>query len=253
MIQVVLRSSPALPATSASVSAKGLIKLGHRVVMADLSADRVRERASEAGLQSDSFRALTLDVSQEESANAAIEFSIDEFGALDILVNNAATVTPSCPLAELSVDLWKLAFDVNVTGAWLMSKAAIAHMKPKKSGVILNVSSQLGHVAAPGRGAYSSTKAALHALTRAITADYGDQGIRAVSNFARCDPHDPTHVTLWLRRKSVRSTRRQISGRSSGHCGRRRGDRNVPAERWRRFHQWHRHAGRWWLHRRLIF
>ncbi len=160
---------------------EGLIKLGHRVVMADLSADRVRERASEAGLQSDSFRALTLDVSQEESANAAIEFSIDEFGALDILVNNAATVTPSCPLAELSVDLWKLAFDVNVTGAWLMSKAAIAHMKPKKSGVILNVSSQLGHVAAPGRGAYSSTKAALHALTRAITADYGDQGIRAVS------------------------------------------------------------------------
>jgi NAD(P)-dependent dehydrogenase (short-subunit alcohol dehydrogenase family) len=71
--------------------------------------------------------------------------------------------------------------DVDLTGAWLLTRACVPHMAANGGGMVLNIASQLGHVAAPGRGAYGVGKAALIALARAIAVDHAAQGIRAAS------------------------------------------------------------------------
>jgi NAD(P)-dependent dehydrogenase (short-subunit alcohol dehydrogenase family) len=158
-----------------------LVKNKYLVIMGDKNVVRLRERVADAKIDEQHCAVIELDVSQEASADAAVAYAISRYGRIDALVNNAATVTPTSPVGALSVDLWREAFNVNVTGTWLMCRATIPHMLHPNSGVILNVASQLGHVAAEGRGAYSATKAALHSLTRSLTADYGKQGLRAVS------------------------------------------------------------------------
>ncbi|MDH2239225.1 SDR family oxidoreductase [Pigmentiphaga sp. GD03639] len=125
--------------------------------------------------------ALGCDVADAGSSRQAVEAAVAHFGALHVLVNNAAIVSPRLPLAELGVDDWQQALDVNVTGAFLMAKWAIPHLLGAPGAFVLNVASQLGHVTNPGAGAYSTSKAALLGLTRSIAVDYAQQGIRAVS------------------------------------------------------------------------
>ncbi|MEK7948816.1 SDR family oxidoreductase [Pigmentiphaga sp. YJ18] len=125
--------------------------------------------------------ALGCDVADADSARQAVEATTAHFGALHILVNNAAIVSPRLPIGELGVDDWRQALDVNVTGAFLMAKWAIPHLLRAPGAVVLNIASQLGHVTNPGAGAYSASKAALLGLTRSIAVDYAQQGLRAVS------------------------------------------------------------------------
>jgi NAD(P)-dependent dehydrogenase (short-subunit alcohol dehydrogenase family) len=110
-----------------------------------------------------------------------VERTAAHWGAIHVLVNNAATVTPGNKIADLTLEQWRQALDVNLTGAWLMSRCAIPHMARAGSGVVLNIASQLGSVAAPGRGAYGASKAGLIALARAIAVDHAADGIRALS------------------------------------------------------------------------
>jgi NAD(P)-dependent dehydrogenase (short-subunit alcohol dehydrogenase family) len=112
---------------------------------------------------------------------SAVSAVLQATGRIDILVNNAATETPSAPVAELAEAGWRRMLDVDVTGAWLLARACLPHMAAAGGGVVLNIASQLGHVAAPGRGAYGVGKAALIALARAIAVDHAGQGIRAAS------------------------------------------------------------------------
>ena len=70
---------------------------------------------------------------------------------------------------------------MNLTGAYLMSRACIPHFRALGRGVILNVASQLGHVTTPGRAAYSASKAGLLSLTRTLALDHATENIRAVS------------------------------------------------------------------------
>lgn len=129
-------------------------------------------------------RALVLpacDIRDADQVHGAVERVVGHFGSVRILVNNAATVTPKCPVAELSVPQWREALDVNLTGAWLMARACWPHLVAARGGVILNVASQMGHVASPGGGAYGVSKAGLIALARAIAVDGAAHGIRGLS------------------------------------------------------------------------
>jgi NAD(P)-dependent dehydrogenase (short-subunit alcohol dehydrogenase family) len=104
-----------------------------------------------------------------------------QFGAVHVLVNNAAADTPRHPVAETPLADWQAHMAVNVTGAFLMAKHAIPLLRAAGGGVVLNIASQMGHVTAPGRAAYSASKAALISLTRSIAVDHAEDGIRAVS------------------------------------------------------------------------
>lgn len=125
--------------------------------------------------------ALACDVSDPDATREAVERTAGHWGAIHALVNNAAVVTPGSKVADLTLEQWRQALDVNLTGAWLMSRHAIPHMTRAGGGVVLNIASQLGSVAAPGRGAYAASKAGLIALARAIAVDHAADGIRALS------------------------------------------------------------------------
>ena len=103
----------------------------------------------------DSF-AVECDVSDEEQVRAAVARIATQHGAIHILVNNAAADTPKSRVADLALEDWQKHFAVNVTGAFLMAKHAIPHLRAAGGGVVLNIASQLGRVNSPGSGSQST-------------------------------------------------------------------------------------------------
>lgn len=161
--------------------AQRFVHAGARVVLADLVPQDLHVLCARHALPEGRVFVVRADVASPESSRAAVDAAVRHFGALHVLVNNAAVAVPRQPAADIEVDTWRHAFDVNITGAWLMAKWSIPHLRAAGGGVILNIASQLGHVTSAGSAAYSATKAALLSLTRTLAVDYAADGIRAVS------------------------------------------------------------------------
>jgi NAD(P)-dependent dehydrogenase (short-subunit alcohol dehydrogenase family) len=120
---------------------------------------------------------LIADVAREESAVQAVAAAVDRFGKLDILVNNAAIIINK-PVVEMSLEDWNSIQSVNATGAFLFSREAMRVMVPAKTGVIVNVGSYACYQAFPTIAAYAASKGALAQLTRALSLEAIDHGIR---------------------------------------------------------------------------
>jgi len=119
-----------------------------------------------------------VDVSDEAVVNEEAAKVFETFGRLDILVNCAAADGIRGAVTEMSLEGWNLAIAVNLTGAFLMSRAAIPLMASSGGGSIINVASQLGSVAVPANPAYCASKGGLIQLSRAMALDHADDGIR---------------------------------------------------------------------------
>ncbi|WFU74761.1 SDR family oxidoreductase [Bradyrhizobium sp. CB2312] len=152
---------------------------GARLVLADVTTD-VREGGVPTidRLRADGYEVefIRTDVSCETDAEQAIAFAVEKFGRLDGLINNAA-IGIGKPLLEISLAEWSRAFAVNLTGVFLMSKAAVATMLRQEvrndvRGRIVNISSQHGMIACPEDIAYGTSKAGVVYITRQIAADY---------------------------------------------------------------------------------
>ena len=160
-------------------------RAGARVALMDRDAgalaQAVERHFDKSAIESGSLMQVTGDVSLPEQAQDAVHQVMQRFEAIGVLVNNAAADTPSAPVCDATLEDWRGALDVNVTGAWLMAKAALPHMQKAGGGVVINIASQVGQVAVRGRGAYGVSKAAMIALTRSIAVDHAPQGIRSVS------------------------------------------------------------------------
>jgi len=117
------------------------------------------------------------DVSKAAEAQGTIEAAIQNYGRLDILVNNAG-VTAIYPSLELPLEEWKRVLDVNLTGVFLCAQEAAREMIRVKAGVILNIASAYGVVAAPKRAAYCATKAAVAMLTKVLAIEWARDGLR---------------------------------------------------------------------------
>jgi len=123
--------------------------------------------------------AVTTDVTDSGRLRDLVRETVSRFGGLDIAVNNAGILRGKGPVGEVSEEDWDAVLRTNVTGVWLAMKHQIAHMKENGGGAIVNVSSNLGaHLRVPGTGAYSTSKAAVSALTRAAALDHIHQGVR---------------------------------------------------------------------------
>ncbi|MEN9776050.1 MAG: hypothetical protein RL322_3120 [Pseudomonadota bacterium] len=160
-----------------------LLEAGARVAVLDAVGEALRARYRSAADTSD-HRLLMLspcDISDPSQVDAAVRETVAGLGGLQMLVNNAAVITPRGPIGDLDLASWQRALEVNVTGSWLMARASIPIMAKAGGGVVLNVASQLGHVVAPGNGVYGMTKAALIAMARAIAVDHAASGIRGLS------------------------------------------------------------------------
>jgi NAD(P)-dependent dehydrogenase (short-subunit alcohol dehydrogenase family) len=147
--------------------ARGLHGEGAEVVLADMAGDRVQALARELG---DCTQALTLDVRDENAVSGAM-------ASLDVLVNVAGigstTNAPDTPL-----EVWENVFAVNARGTFLCCKHAIPSMVERGRGAIVNIASVAGMIGLPNRVAYSASKGAVIALTRALAIDHVRQGIR---------------------------------------------------------------------------
>lgn len=123
------------------------------------------------------------DTSCEADCRGAVDFAIASYGALDVLVNNAA-IQPKdsyVPVHELSKETWDRMVAINFTGYWLLAKYALPPMLRQRSGVIVNIASGQGKRTARQVGAYGPIKAANLMQTRQWALEYAREGIRVVS------------------------------------------------------------------------
>ena len=136
------------------------------------------EVAAEAGRLGTEAVALRGDVAREDDVKALVAATLERFGRLDVLVNNAGIMVRG-PMLAVPAEECRRMFDVNVTGTMLCTRHALPAMIERKGGRIINLSSQLAQRAVGGGGfaAYAATKGAIESLTRALAAEVGVHGI----------------------------------------------------------------------------
>lgn len=120
---------------------------------------------------------LVADVAREDSAARAVALARDEFGSLDVLVNNAGIIMFK-PVAEMSLQDWESILSVNATGAFLHSREALRVMSEQGSGAIVNVASYASFQVFPTIAAYAASKGALAQLTRTLAVEAIEHGVR---------------------------------------------------------------------------
>ena len=162
--------------------ARAFVVEGAQVACLDVNLEGAISCA-QAATRSNGAQAMAIlcDVNNSASVAQALLSIEERYKRVDILINNAAVVSPYEPVHILDETAWRQALDVNLTGAFLMSKFTIPVMLKNGSGSIIHMASQMGHVGAPGRASYGSTKAALIHLARIMALDYGPHGIRVNS------------------------------------------------------------------------
>ncbi|SIS65878.1 SDR family NAD(P)-dependent oxidoreductase [Salimicrobium salexigens] len=147
--------------------------------------------------EDEAFDSITADFSDPEAPGRIIKEAIARTGRLDILVNNAGMMKESS-IEEMSLEDWERNLNVNLTGPFLMIRAALPYLRRTK-GNIVNIGAVEGLAANPGHAAYSSTKAAIHGLTRAVAVDHGHEGIR-------CNAVAPGWIDTELNLDFIKST-----------------------------------------------
>jgi 3-oxoacyl-[acyl-carrier protein] reductase len=138
------------------------------------------EKANEAAKSlADSGRTVDIfasDVSNADQAGALIERTMETFGHIDALINNAG-ITRDSLMMRMSEDDWDSVIHTNLKGAFLTSKAAMRPMLRQRSGRIVNITSVVGLVGNPGQANYASAKAGLIGLTKSMAKEVGSRGI----------------------------------------------------------------------------
>lgn len=153
-----------------------LARNGARVVYSDLDADRAAA-ASHAG---GGCLGFALDVGQPDSVVAGVARVIQEFGRVDILINNAGIGVPAAErktIDEYSLEAWDALLRIDLTGLFLMSREASRAMKTQKSGRIINIASVLGMVPARLQSAYIAAKAGVVNLTKSMALELAPHGV----------------------------------------------------------------------------
>ena len=131
---------------------------GARLCIASRSRDKLDDTAREIEAGGGQVLALTVDIAREEEVQAMVAKTVDHFGALGILVNNAAAEGPTLPIHEMDGKDWRQVVDVNLNGLFYCTKHALRVMIPQKGGNIINVGSIAGVYAYPMRTPYNATK-----------------------------------------------------------------------------------------------
>jgi 3-oxoacyl-[acyl-carrier protein] reductase len=144
---------------------------GANIVVTARSADRLRALAAEAESLGVDALAAPADIGVESEINAVAEAAISRFGAIDILVNNAAIIQPHISVVDLDPQLFRDVLNVNLTGAFLITKAILPGMIERRSGKVINISSIGGRKGGAGRSAYRITKAGLISFTESLAAE----------------------------------------------------------------------------------
>ncbi|TNF48099.1 3-oxoacyl-[acyl-carrier-protein] reductase [bacterium] len=153
-----------------------LASKGVNVVAADINLDSVKQVSSEAegfGVRS---AAVQVDVSDADSVQAMVEAAGDGFGRVDYLVNNAG-ITRDSLLMRMDDEAWQAVIDINLTGAYLCSKAVIRLMMKQRFGRIVNISSVVGAMGNAGQTNYAASKAGMIGFTKSLAREVAARNI----------------------------------------------------------------------------
>ena len=145
-----------------------------KVVIWDRDAAQLEETADALGAN---VLPVTTDIADAASVANAAAATMERFGRIDILVNNAAIVGPNAPLVDYPADAFAAVFAVGVTGTFHVCQAVVPHMQKAGYGRIVNVASVAGKEGNPNACAYSSAKAAVIALTKSLGKELADTDI----------------------------------------------------------------------------
>jgi 3-oxoacyl-[acyl-carrier protein] reductase len=139
----------------------------------DEKAKQAAASLAETGRQIEIFAS---DVADADQAGALIERTMEKFGRIDALINNAG-ITRDTLMMRMSEDDWDAVLTTNLKGAFLCSKAAMRPMLRQRSGRVVNITSVVGLVGNPGQANYASAKAGLIGLTKSMAKEVGSRGI----------------------------------------------------------------------------
>jgi NAD(P)-dependent dehydrogenase (short-subunit alcohol dehydrogenase family) len=164
-----------------AVEARLFAREGARVVLGDVLDAEGRAVAADIGTAGGEAVYVRLDVRREADWAAAVDAAVSRFGKLDVLVNNAGVGGPG-RVEEISLEEWNRVMDINSTGVFLGTRAAIPAMRRAGGGSIVNISSQLGLVGVDTSSPqYQASKGAVRLLTKATAIQYAGDRIRANS------------------------------------------------------------------------
>ncbi|MDC0737911.1 SDR family NAD(P)-dependent oxidoreductase [Cognatishimia sp. SS12] len=161
-----------------AAAARVFADAGANVALMARSAGAITELAADIG---PTARAISGDVSSFADMSAAVDICIDQFGGLDVLINNAGVLEPICHLLDAEPDAWGNVLDVNTKGVFNGMRAAVPQMLRAGGGTVLTIGSGAASTPYEGWSAYCASKAATLMLTRALHAEEGAKGIRAIS------------------------------------------------------------------------
>jgi NAD(P)-dependent dehydrogenase (short-subunit alcohol dehydrogenase family) len=151
---------------------------GAKVACLDIDGTAARDTAESITSTGGKAMAYRCDVTSEASIAEAIAAVVGVHGAPRVLVNGAAMREPTGTIVALEPADWNRAIAINLTGAYLTSRAIIPHMVGAGGGSIIHIASQMGRVGAAGRGVYCATKGALIQLAKVMAVDHAGDNIR---------------------------------------------------------------------------
>ncbi len=150
---------------------------GCSVAVADIRADNARAVAGEIEASGKKALAVEADISKAESVEAMVKRTIDAFGRIGILVNNAG-VTRDALLMRMDEADWDAVISINLRGAFLCSRAVIRSMMKERRGKIVNIASVVGVMGNAGQANYAASKAGLIGLTKSLAKEVASRNIQ---------------------------------------------------------------------------
>ena len=163
--------------------AEALAAEGASVVVAEINEGTAKDTAEAITSAGGKALAVRTDVTDPDSCAAMVQAAVDQFGTVDILVNNAAIYDGLTMDAFEDIDIatWDRVLAVNVKGTWLATRAVAPLMKEKGYGKIVNVSSTVAYIGPPLLLHYVASKGAVVAMTKALAKELGEYGIRVTA------------------------------------------------------------------------
>ena len=158
-------------------TARHLSMQGASIALGARRVDRLKKIAHALTAGGGKALALETDVVDSGQVKRLVDSAVQTFGRIDVIINNAGLM-PHSPLERLKIDDWNRTIDVNIKGVLYGIAAVLPHMKARKSGHIINVSSVAGHKVSPGTSVYAATKHAVRVITEGLRQEVKPYNIR---------------------------------------------------------------------------
>ena len=199
----------------------GAAGIGKEIVAAFLSAgdsvytcDINRAALDTTARELPGLKTGVCDVGDRKQIEAMMKDAVSQLGGVDILVNNAGISGPTAPVQDVDPDQWEAVLKIDLTGTFLITKAAIPHLIESGRGVIINMSSAAGRFGYPNRSPYSTVKWGLIGFTKTLSMELGAHNIRANAILPGAVDGDRIHRVFEGRAKATGKSVQEIKSES---------------------------------------